>query len=184
MVNLEDEAIDGRARSIEVNFKNNFEGRLEFQVESDSIVTYEFQLRNIADPFLEFPGTVLYLLSHEALQYLQRFNFNTNQELYKQTFSYNPHIISSVYMYLSNSIIPLISDESSDNNYGAIFNVDSKSNYKKTLFLNQQGKPFRGTLVELQNEENTFRCTHFEESKGTVLSDKIDFDELLNQLNS
>ncbi|MCU0431581.1 MAG: hypothetical protein MUF42_16590 [Cytophagaceae bacterium] len=177
MPDMEDDAMDYRARSIEVTFEDEHSGKLTYCVESELIASYDFRHSSLQDPLLAKQSTILYVRKDNAGAYMQRFNLAINQQLYETSMGYNAPLLSSVFLNLNQQLVPHFT-EHTENDYSVLFNHRSVSEPLGMLVLNEHGKPFMGEQIEWL--ENFFRCTHYENGTVTWVEKSPGLEKLQN----
>lgn len=172
-----DPEIDARSRSVSVHFKDSKNASVIFKVINKIISKYQFSLADVSQDIKKTAGNVSYIFSDNTLSYVQRYDYETNKELYKDSYSYNQNIISQVYMGMSNKSIPHFTADGL-NDYSLILKRKDSFNLNSILYLGENGNPFRGFFVEKEGQSDAYKYTQYLDSKVIAKGDKLSLKEI------
>ncbi|HEY6142404.1 MAG TPA: hypothetical protein VIV55_03110 [Flavobacterium sp.] len=172
-----DPEIDRRPRSVSIHFKDPKNGSVIFKVVNKIISKYKFSLADVSQQIKKTAGSVSYVFNDNTLSYVQRYDFETNEELYKEDYSYNQNIISQVYMGMNSKSIPCFTADG-ENDYSLILKWEDRFNCDTVLYLGENGNPFRGYLIEKEEQSDKYKYAQYLDSKVIAKADMLSIKDI------
>lgn len=170
-----DPEIDTREQRLKIVFNEQGSGNLSFEKEKEVIAQYEFKEYELSRKISAIPSIVNYVLNaSQTIRCFQKYNFKSVTSNSEKDF-YNPSLMNSIYSNLLYNRIPKFST-TEKNEYTTLFQEQHDLESGLLLFLNQEGKPKHGLLLEQENE--VYQYSKFKEGTKTEHKEQLTLKNL------
>lgn len=170
-----DPEIDTREQRLKIVFNEQENGSLSFEKEKEVIAQYEFKEYELSRKISAIPSIVNYVLNaSQTIRCFQKYNFKSVTSNSEKDF-YNPSLMNSIYSNLLYNRIPKFST-TEKNEYTTLFQEQQDLESGLLLFLNQEGKPEHGLLLEQENE--VYQYSKFKEGTKTEHKEQLTLKNL------
>lgn len=171
-----DPEMDTRPANIVVQFTDATNGNISFSIANKSIAKYQFSTQGLLSKTDWVQKMIIYSLSEDdTIVLTNKFNFEGDDKFEKEYSYSNKNIMLGFYTNLIYKPIPMLTPKK-ENDYLQVLEFNDEILEKTLLVLNEEGKPFLGSLIE--KDGATYRYSKYENAKVVATKDKLSLEEI------